>query len=196
MKETRDYILKKSFQLFLRKSYKEVTMKDIVNATGLSKGAFYHYFESKDIIYEEAVRYFYNEIMITDYSKFPQTSLKHFYEAYLDRLNDADATDFPEEGEANLFVFISEAARKIPVFNQIHSDQRKKETEAWSSAVARAKKSKEIKWRLPDEEIAKMFIYISDGISLNAIPDKPGEETLLQLRRCWDNLYSLLSGSL
>ena len=46
--ETRTFILKVSLQLFLKKGYKEVSYQDIINKTGLSKGAIYHYFKSKD----------------------------------------------------------------------------------------------------------------------------------------------------
>lgn len=46
--ETRTLILKVSLQLFLKKGYKEVSYQDIINKTGLSKGAIYHYFKSKD----------------------------------------------------------------------------------------------------------------------------------------------------
>ncbi len=46
--ENRTFILKVSLQLFLKKGYKEVSYQDIIKKTGLSKGAIYHYFKSKD----------------------------------------------------------------------------------------------------------------------------------------------------
>jgi len=194
MKETRDYILKKTFELFLQKSYKEVTMKEIVDRTGLSKGAFYHYFESKDAVFVEVVKYFYNDIMITDYSDFPHTSLKDFYNAYIAKLHDSsDAEDDATKDDTNLFMFISEAARKIPNFSEIHINQRKIELDSWSDAVKRAKLSNEIQSGLSDQDIAKMFIYLSDGVSLTAITNKHNEDTLSDLRKSWDSLYYLLT---
>jgi TetR/AcrR family transcriptional repressor of nem operon len=44
MADTRDQILTTAFKLFFEKGYKEVTMSELVKETGLSKGAFYHYF--------------------------------------------------------------------------------------------------------------------------------------------------------
>jgi len=38
MHETRDLILSTSFKLFLQKSYKDVTMRELVAKTSLSKG--------------------------------------------------------------------------------------------------------------------------------------------------------------
>jgi AcrR family transcriptional regulator len=48
--DTRNNILLVTLQLFLEKGYKNVSYQDIVKATGLSKGAIYHYFESKDAL--------------------------------------------------------------------------------------------------------------------------------------------------
>lgn len=192
MKETRDHILKESLKLFMKKSYKEVTMREIVNATGLSKGAFYHYFVSKEAVFEEVARYFYTDVMITDYSDFPESSLKDFCNTYIQRLHKpSDAMD-DADNQSNLFVFLSEATRKIPSFLDIHNSQRKKEVDAWSAAVSRARKNGEIHSVLSDEDIAKMFIYLSDGIALSSIVKKPNEETLLELTGSWNNLHQLL----
>ncbi len=94
MKDTKEHIIKTSLKLFARKSFKEVTLKEIVDETGLSKGAFYHYFESKEKVFEEVVKHFYNDMIITDYSDFPQISLKAFCRFYLEKLeNTPDETD-------------------------------------------------------------------------------------------------------
>ncbi len=52
--DTRDHILTIAFKLFFKKGFKEVTMSELVKASGLSKGAFYHYFSSKEALYKEA----------------------------------------------------------------------------------------------------------------------------------------------
>jgi len=39
-----------ALQLFLQKGYKDVSYQDLVKKTGLSKGAIYHYFESKETL--------------------------------------------------------------------------------------------------------------------------------------------------
>ena len=75
MNDTREHIIKTSLKLFLQKNCKEVTMKEIVDATELSKEAFYHYFESKEKVFEEVTR-FYNNFLIFDYSGFSKISLK------------------------------------------------------------------------------------------------------------------------
>lgn len=50
MKETREKIVLTSFQYFLDKGYETTSMNDLVKASKMSKGAFYHYFEKKEDI--------------------------------------------------------------------------------------------------------------------------------------------------
>jgi len=52
---TKLHILSTAFNLFSKKGFKEITMKDLVKASGLSKGAFYHYFKSKEELYDQAL---------------------------------------------------------------------------------------------------------------------------------------------
>lgn len=47
-RDTRVTILKIALQLFLQRGYKDVSYQDIIKKTGLSKGAIYHYFKSKE----------------------------------------------------------------------------------------------------------------------------------------------------
>lgn len=43
-------------KLFLEKGYAETTVDDILEATGLSKGGFYHYFKSKEEVLSESIK--------------------------------------------------------------------------------------------------------------------------------------------
>lgn len=50
---TRRLILKKSYPLFAEKGFKEVTMKDICECTGLSRGGLYRHYDSTSQIFAE-----------------------------------------------------------------------------------------------------------------------------------------------
>lgn len=50
--ETRKFILEKAKDLFADKGFTKVTMKDICEATGLSRGGLYRHFASTDEIFE------------------------------------------------------------------------------------------------------------------------------------------------
>ena len=47
--ETVQRILTTASKLFLEKGYEKTSLQDIIRETGLSKGAIYHHFSSKDL---------------------------------------------------------------------------------------------------------------------------------------------------
>lgn len=57
--ETRELIIQKSFILFLKHGIKEVSINEIIKSCELSKGAFYHHFESKEQVYLEVLNRFF-----------------------------------------------------------------------------------------------------------------------------------------
>ena len=61
----KENIIKTAFRLFLKEGYKSVTISKIMSETGLSKGAIYHYFKSKEEIYQATLeRYYFNMLGI------------------------------------------------------------------------------------------------------------------------------------
>lgn len=54
-KKTKELIVSKAMDLFMTKGYDSATMQNIMDSTGLSKGAVYHHFESKNEILEYAM---------------------------------------------------------------------------------------------------------------------------------------------
>jgi TetR/AcrR family transcriptional regulator, transcriptional repressor for nem operon len=65
--KTRSYIIEKTAPLFNMKGYDGTTLSDLTEATGLTKGALYGNFHSKDDIAEAAFRYSISKVkrMIT-----------------------------------------------------------------------------------------------------------------------------------
>ena len=86
MNDTKEHILRTAFCLFLQKSFKEVTMKEIVERTGLSKGAFYHYFASKERLFTEVMDTFIFQGVVVDYNALNRNSLYEFYHDYIYKL--------------------------------------------------------------------------------------------------------------
>lgn len=56
--KTKQDIREKAYQLFAEKGFKEVTMKDICELTGLSRGGLYRHYESTEQIFLEIVNAF------------------------------------------------------------------------------------------------------------------------------------------
>lgn len=61
----KELILKTAYGLFLKKGYQSVSIKDIMEASNLSKGGIYHHFENKEaILFEVLDQYFFKTLGI------------------------------------------------------------------------------------------------------------------------------------
>ena len=199
MNETREYILKTSLLLFLQKSYKEVTMREIVEKTGLSKGAFYHYFTSKEELYKE-IFYLILSMGNVSYESFPQDSLKAFYQHYIKiteestrQLDQLFNTNSDGKLSLNLFLIMFEAMSKFPEFLTIEFGQYKQGVEAWSKIIQTAKDSGEIVSESSNENIANMFLFSTDGSFVRFLnhPEFKGEYTDF-LKSAFETIYNNL----
>jgi AcrR family transcriptional regulator len=52
----RDALLDRAFELFATRGYAALSMRDLAKALGVTTGALYHYFPSKEAMFEAAVR--------------------------------------------------------------------------------------------------------------------------------------------
>lgn len=93
--DTRERILKISFDLFLDSGYNNTTFSELVKASGLSKGAFYHYFQSKEKLYNEVINIFFlSTFTALDWKELNnfnlselKLSMKHFYINFIEKIN-------------------------------------------------------------------------------------------------------------
>ena len=74
-----------SFQLFLQHGFDGTGLSQILKETGLSKGAFYHYFASKDALYREVVEsFFLNPVRRFDFEHFDAQGVRQSRELLAD----------------------------------------------------------------------------------------------------------------
>ncbi|EAO53814.1 Transcriptional regulator, TetR family [Bacillus thuringiensis serovar israelensis ATCC 35646] len=62
MKEKERLIIESAMKLFATKGVNATSVQEIVTASGISKGAFYLYFKSKDELLLATLRYYYDKI--------------------------------------------------------------------------------------------------------------------------------------
>ena len=198
MNETKEYILKTSLMLFLQKSYKDVTMKEIVEKTGLSKGAFYHYFTSKEELYKEIVNLFFSSGAV-DYSKFPKDSLLTFYNYYVEYMRLTfhkmyELVGLTDEGKVsvNFFLIMFEAIGRFPEFLKFELEQHNKDIEAWVKVIKKAKETGEIKTNSSDEQIANLFLYCTDGVFIRFVNSEQNTSYESNLLSAFDSIYNNL----
>ncbi|WP_304232912.1 TetR/AcrR family transcriptional regulator [Jiulongibacter sediminis] len=74
--KTKDKILEVAFQVFINYGYHHTSMQQLVEASSLSKGAFYHHFNSKSELYQEVIeRYFLSFYRSVDWERFEKANL-------------------------------------------------------------------------------------------------------------------------
>lgn len=199
MSETKEHILKTSLKLFLQKSYKDVTMKEIVEKTRLSKGAFYHYFTSKEELYKEIVTLFFSSGAI-DYSTFPDNSLKAFYTHYVKYIGYSFHEIYKlvgvsdeEKVSVNFFLILFEAIGRFPEFLKMEQDQYNIGVKAWERVIKHAKETGEIKTVSDERQIADLFLYCTDGVFIRFVNNDKSMSYEADLLNAFNTIYNNLN---
>ncbi|MDR2765139.1 MAG: TetR/AcrR family transcriptional regulator [Tannerella sp.] len=194
MKETKEHIIRAAFLLFMKKSYKAVTLKEIIRETGLSNGAFYHYFESKEQLFREVISNYLFRVVRRLYESSTKDSLWDFIQYTLSAMEEFHKSmhEYLSAGGFNFLVFMFEAIRVFPEIQLEINKLHKLEFASWVEIIDIAKLKGEIRAELPAEVIACMFIYLPDGAYLDYCINGNAVKYEFGSRRLWEGLYSIL----
>lgn len=197
MNESREHIIKKATILFLQKSFKAVTMKEIVSETGMSKGAFYHYFPSKESLFLEVVETYFKMLAI-NFGSLDNQSLRHFYTDYIKtaykkflQLKEF-LDDKNDEDDLTYLSLTMDAMNLFPGFSEKIRVAHEDELATWERVVKSAIERGEIKTVMQPMLVAKLFIYISDGVGQRLIMQGQHMKLQDELLYLWDGIYNEL----
>lgn len=190
-KATRQQILQIALECFLQKSFKAVTMNELVQKSGLSKGAFYHYFDSKEALFMEAVQTAFSHLSV-DYAQLDQHSLGAFYRGYLQHMNTvlAAQSSLTAAVNPNFYYLIFDALKHFPEMRLHLQNFEDEERSVWARVLAHARQQGEIVSSLSDDQLAQLFIYSGDGIGLRAVYQGNLSQSPGQIQALWDALYA------
>ncbi len=200
MHETRDLILSTSFKLFLQKSYKDVTMRELVAKTGLSKGAFYHYFASKEELFIEVVNTFFLTTPYKLYGELVNLSLYDFYHGFNKKmeefvsflLSQADCENGEKIEGITYYYMAFDAISRFPDFKAKMAAYHKKESEMWTQVIKNARENGEIEAAISDEYLARVFVNATDGTAVPFILEGKIEELCPEILKLWDAIYEII----
>jgi AcrR family transcriptional regulator len=193
--DTRQHIVNTAFSLFIRKSYKDVTMKEVVAKTGLSKGAVYHYFSSKEALFSEAVVENFIGGFTEHFQTLSRESLRAFYSDYIVKSKEfllhlgtvVGGAEF--DAVMNIYLLMFEALTHLEGFRDAIIGHTKAEYDAWHEVISAARARGEIASCMTDGQIAEAFIFIADGIGLRAILHGSIDAMYDRVLSSWDALY-------
>jgi|SRR6185437_267699 len=168
--DTRFNILMTAFQLFLEKGYKAVSYQDLVKETGLSKGAIYHYFESKEALLIAVFEF------LLEFTKEP---------AY------PEPRDVVKDRESFLKVFIDSKMIQIQSFKKMMGDKPLKLNKLlfFFEAISENVKLRQIIMQLSKYELSLLESYFTGLKKHNNVPG--GKDTALLAQ----SLYWMLQGA-
>ncbi|HRW62142.1 MAG TPA: TetR/AcrR family transcriptional regulator [Bacteroidales bacterium] len=198
MSPTKEHIILTAFRLFLKKGYKEVTMSMLVKATGLSKGAFYHYFENKEQLFIEtldnlffSITPFNNEMVVN-----PEVSFTDYMNMYIDNVKKMASLIKTYAGDEasgmGYYRLMLDVANYAPDFYSKIEKSNQYELAFWMKIVDNAIKRGEFKEDIDKETVASIFQWIQDGIAMNSIFTGNPELLHRNLEKAFNQLLKLL----
>ena len=150
-KERKKEYLETALELFNEKGYEKTTVKDIIDAMGVSKGAFYHYFQSKEDVIEEISDVFAERVL-------RQTEIL------------ADRKDLTPVEKIN------ELFQMVQGYKKSHREKRKKIKEIFREDE-NLKLQRRIILKLRSQMMESIHRIVEEGIKIGEFRDQDVEET-------------------
>ncbi len=171
---TKQAILANSFRVFLEKGYKKATLNELVKASKVSKGAFYHYFKSKEELFDETINeYFFT--LASPVSNFEPSTDKNFLEniqLFLTQKKLIVGKIIQELSltfDANYLTVLLEAMQLFEHHKKHSLQLLDKELLIYQNIIEIAQAKNEVKQELDAALLAKQFYFMLDGFELHTL---------------------------
>lgn len=197
--ESKDYILQKTFYLLMTKGYDGVSISDIKNETGMSRGLLYHYFKSKDELFRAVGETFLIDMFMTYPAHTVDYTLSQMIDYVVHRYEDIyrgwnDYLDSSIITMANYDFLVYQMIAKDKQIADRYREMRRKEAEAWGRAVDRSMQIGDIRPVLTRERLVRHLIALLDGMWTQAVEAGDKNRYIDQLEEVLIDYYQLLKG--
>jgi len=195
--DSKEKILNVAFTLFLQKGYRDVSLKEIVKEVGLTKGAFYHYFDGKEQLFTEVIDGYFISLSDHIYEQLPKVHLEMFmtgYQKVLSEQIDRLTKDAVKEKTISLsyYYFAFDALRILPDFGVKMQEIQFREEQTWIEVIENAIASGEILSSIDSQEIARLFISSKDGLGIQVILENRLKQFSKEIFNLWVSIYKLI----
>ena len=195
MSDTREYIIDKAFSLFLKDSYVAVSISDISESIGFTKGALYHHFKSKEELFKAVIDKhfilygveFDNENgTFLDFSETCLLNLKKtlhnvFYQAQNQGIE-----------IINYFSFVADSFKHYPGLADKHMKFLQDETIKIKEILIKSIEREEIRSDIDTSLIAQSYYSIMIGMASPILQNQSVEQVIQNLKDQLDQMYLLL----
>jgi TetR/AcrR family transcriptional regulator, transcriptional repressor for nem operon len=193
MKNTKELILKTAYNMFLYNNYEAVTIKGIIKATGLTKGAIYHYFDSKEVLFKAVIEKYLMDSQIDnsvehssllDFIHYTYNEVKTRMSAVTD-----ENSDFEQITPLNYIYLLMTAHRYYPGFTEIGRGFFRTELKKIEKIISKAITTGEIRDNINSEIMASILFQIGISVITNIVAYNSIEEVLKSLEDQYNELY-------
>lgn len=170
MTQLRDEIINKAFVQFLSRGYHACSLKDLEEATGLTKGAFYYYFRNKEEILKEGLERYatvMEEISEEEFSRIE--TLKEYIKVILEekkrRIEKLEELFHIFIIEELYFQLVLEVEHLFPEYRRRIDELSKQRLLRWEKIILKAKQSGEIKSAPDTSVLARNLMSVSGSMA-------------------------------
>lgn len=193
MENTKEFIIDEAFKLFLDHSYEAVSISDISQAIGFTKGALYHHFKNKEELFKSVVDKYL--IMPEVDVEVNSISLVEFLEESLrcsEKFIRGLFTSTQVFSPISYLAFFSDAFRHYPGHAEQTSNFFDKEIEKTRIVVENAIASGEIRGDINPSVVAINFFSLDLGLAGNLVRNQSIDKAASLLKEQIFEFYKLL----
>lgn len=147
---TKERIIEEAFKLFLNHNFEKVSISDLEQAVGKTRGAIFYFFKNKEELFNEVIDTYIIKTQNPS-EKFnvdSNVSLEQFIYLYINGIN-TTMSKMLSLSVVNIykgyFSLYMQASRIYPNFNEIMTQNSVEELNLWEKVIHQAVQSKEIK---------------------------------------------------
>ena len=183
---TKDRIVQEAFKLFLNNNFEKVSISDLEQAVGKTRGAIFYFFQNKEEIFNQVIDTYIIKTQ-NPHQKYKYSgdiSLQQFIYRYVNGINDTMSKMLSLSViniYKNYFALYLQAARIYPDFSQIMTQNAIEELGIWEKVLLNAVQKKEIK-KIDTNRYAILFRSCFLGLAFDrCLTHGLNTEELLQL---------------
>jgi AcrR family transcriptional regulator len=168
MKNRREYIIRKSMELYALNGYRNVTITDLQNALEMGRGSFYYYFKDQDELFQTCMERYFLEPKQRALNSIPENSgideMIAGILSYLHSLEEALLSfDVKTINTSNVNELMFTAYSLFPPLHRKAQRLALKELELWRKAIYHDQRTGVIRADIDREQIALMFSHIKNS---------------------------------
>lgn len=194
MQDRREYIIRKSLEVYALKGFSNISITDLQNALDIGRGTLYYYFSDQNEILKTCIERYFLEPKQRALGKVPEDAgIERVIEAMMEYLHSLEEVLMTFEDRSintsNVNNLMFNAYSLFPALHRKAQRLALKELELWRKAIYHDQRAELIRRDIDREQIALMFTHVKDSYD-SGLAQTQMDFSLL--RKTYSELHHLL----